>query len=237
MISHPLETISPKYTALALNYYLPKFFGDVWDKATNRVCADGGANRIYKFFEDSQRNFIKPTAVVGDFDSVKPHVRDLLTKEGTHFEHVENQDYNDLQKALTFISKNISDKEPILVFGAFGGRMDHTLAALHCGLERPDLMIYYIDDNNFSTWIFPKDKGVITPMKWTNNVCGLIPVGEPVHMIHTKGLKWECDFGLSMGTFVSSSNEIVSEKVEIETSHPILWTNQTRPYEELPKLI
>lgn len=232
MIAHPIESGKP-YTALALNYWLPQFFSELWDKAKTRVCADGGANRVASYFEG--KDFKKPNFVVGDFDSLRQDVKKTFIQSGTEFLKVYDQDYNDLQKSLKQIHQ-LGITDPVVIFGAFGGRMDHTIAALHAALECTNLRIYFLDDNNFATWIKPEDKGIICPQQWTTKMCGLIPVGHPVRHIKTKGLKWDCDFGLELGKMISSSNEISEgyDRVMIDTSDPILWTNQTKKLRDLP---
>jgi len=232
MLAHPIEA-GGSFTALALNYYLPSFLGRLWDQATTRICADGGANRIRQFFGNQQ--FKRPDFVVGDFDSIRPDVRREFEQKGSKFFHIYDQDYNDLHKCLTVL-KEKSIKDPIVVFGAIGGRLDQTGASFSVALQHPDQRVFFLDENNFSTWIYPRDKGILTPQKWTTKICGLIPFLRPVKLIKTSGLKWDCNFGLGMDTFISSSNEIAegSTKVLIETSDPILWTCQTKKLKDLP---
>jgi thiamine pyrophosphokinase len=232
MLAHPIEAGQP-FTALALNYYLPAFFDRLWAKAETRICADGGANRVFNWF--GGQRFKNPELVVGDFDSLRPHVREFFERSGTKFEHIHDQDQNDLSKCLLTLEKN-KIKSPIVVFGAFGGRFDQTIASFSGALVHSKQRLYFLDDNNFSTWIFPSDKGILCPQQWTTKVCGLLPISTPVRKVTTKGLKWDCDFGLQMNEFVSSSNEIATgfDRVLITTSDAILWTNQTKKFADLP---
>lgn len=63
----------------------------------NIVLADGGANRFYDSpFKDSD----KVRAIVGDFDSLKPHVRNYYQGRGVQLQQVWNQDTNDFEKAV-----------------------------------------------------------------------------------------------------------------------------------------
>ena len=60
--------------------------------------------------------------------------------------------------------------------------------------------------------------------------CGLIPFGK-VELIETKGFRWnlgkeEMFSGLEWGEFISTSNENVEEKVEIESSSEIFFVCQ-----------
>lgn len=232
MLSHPAESGLP-FTALALNWHLPGFFGQLWESASTRVCADGGANRVFDFF--GGKTFKAPDLVCGDFDSLKPVVRSTFEKGGTDFVTTTDQDFNDMQKCLWSILEK-DKKSPVIVFGAWGGRFDHTAAALSAALAQVDLRIYFLDEDNFATWVKPGDKGIVCPQKWTTKMCGLLPIAGPVKKITTKGLEWDCDFGLEMGGLISSSNEIKKgcDRVEIETSDPVLWVNKTRKLNELP---
>lgn len=234
MISNPLETGEP-FTALALNYYLPKFFDKLWAKAKVRICADGGANRVNNFFTGIKKsNFVTPDFVIGDLDSINREVLEKFSKKGTEFVRVREQEHNDIDKSFREIKRrNIN--HPIVVFGGFGGRMDQTIASLDASLRHPELRIFFVDDSNFSTWIRPNDKGIITQKKWTNNIVGLLPIAGRVRNVKTRGLKWDCNFPIEMGKFISSSNEISesANEVEIETTDPFLWTNQTKSFKKL----
>jgi thiamine pyrophosphokinase len=232
MLSHPLES-GQVFTALALNYYLPPVLRTLWGRAKTRVCADGGANRLTALFGDSE--FKAPDFVVGDFDSLRPAVRSRFEKLGSRFEFMYDQDYNDIQKCLQVLVKN-AIRDPVIVFGGLGGRFDQTIASFSAALGNPALRLFFLDENNFSTWILPGDKGIFVPQKWTTKVCGLLPIARPLKHIKTVGLKWDCDFGLDMAGLISSSNEIAEghTKVLIETTDPVLWTNQTKKLAQLP---
>lgn len=91
----------------------------------NVVIADGGANKLYDTkFRDV--DFVR--SVVGDFDSIKPEVRKFYEQKGAKFIKIEDQNYNDFQKAV--IQCINSNWNKLFIFGAFGGRMDHSLANL-----------------------------------------------------------------------------------------------------------
>jgi thiamine pyrophosphokinase len=232
MLAHPLEA-GHAFTALVMNYHLPPFFPPLWDRAETRICADGGANRLFDAL--SGQSYKTPDLVVGDFDSLRPSVRSLFERSDTKFDSVFDQDRNDLDKCLHPLTNN-SIKTPVLVFGGFGGRFDQTTASLNVSLRHPEHRIFFLDENNFTTWIFPHDKGIICPQQWTTKVCGLLPLVRRVRKVTTKGLKWDCDFGLEMGKLISSSNEIAEgvDRVLITTTDPLVWTNQTKSLKELP---
>ncbi len=91
--------------------------GALWKKSTYRVCADGGANRLYEAtvvgtktrpegdgeegVDESTgsccccEQFL-PDLVTGDLDSLYPHVHEYYKSRGVDIVRVEDQDFHDL---------------------------------------------------------------------------------------------------------------------------------------------
>ena len=51
--------------------------------------------------------------------------------QDAEFIKIEDQDTTDHEKAIYWILENWPDLKKIVVFGAFGGRIDHTLNSIH----------------------------------------------------------------------------------------------------------
>ena len=116
-------------------------FQTLWDQSTIRICADGGANRLYEATvlsstlgtnadqgeggeEDNNNNnnnnnsvrtthFI-PDLIRGDLDSLRPDVRDYYESRGCRVECDPDQNSNDLDKAMQAIcniQKNVEKEE------------------------------------------------------------------------------------------------------------------------------
>ena len=55
--------------------------------------------------------------------------------------------------------------------------------------------------------------------------CGLLPIGRPCNAVTTTGLKWNLNEGrLAFGDFVSSSNKVAADAIEVVTDAPLVWT-------------
>jgi len=104
--------------------------------------ADGGANYIYDSLQQEEKTSLIPNAIIGDFDSIRSEVINYYQLNGSDIVHTTNQNTSDLQKVAYYVFDqvtkhyNLSKENPLpklilLIVGAFGGRMDHTLSNLH----------------------------------------------------------------------------------------------------------
>jgi len=101
-------------------------FTELWNTSAIRVCADGGANRLYK--ADTQ---LIPDLICGDLDSVVPFVRDYYHQQhNVTIERDACQNSNDLDKALTALLKTKEVYTRVIVYGAFGGRFDQEMGCI-----------------------------------------------------------------------------------------------------------
>lgn len=85
---------------------LPGVLSALWKSSSYRICADGGANRLYHATvashatSDSQltasgRSYL-PDLITGDLDSLLPHVQEYYEQRGVPIVRIEDQDYHDL---------------------------------------------------------------------------------------------------------------------------------------------
>lgn len=84
------------------------------------LAADGGANHL-------GRIGLRPTAVIGDLDSITPGIRAFIGEE--RMIHRPDQDRTDLDKALAYAFDEL-ELEELTVLGATGGRLDHAVGNL-----------------------------------------------------------------------------------------------------------
>ncbi|PLN79299.1 thiamine pyrophosphokinase [Aspergillus taichungensis] len=108
------------------------------------VCADGGANHFYEMMKGHHREDTDlPTLIIGDLDSIKPHVRSHYEKHGVSIVHDADQYSTDFTKSLKYLRAHEADFLPlsperkaepslsILIMGGLGGRVDQAFSQIH----------------------------------------------------------------------------------------------------------
>ena len=126
------------------------------------ICCDGAA-------EKALNNNLNPDIVIGDMDSMNPYFNSKLSDK---IIRIEEQNTNDLSKALNWI--NQKDVDSVTIIGADGYREDHSLGNILLLLEnkykykismisefgRFDLINNeVIDSNNSNRHLFKSFKG------------------------------------------------------------------------------
>ncbi|KAF7804844.1 thiamine pyrophosphokinase 1 isoform X1 [Senna tora] len=227
------------YALVVLNQHLPRFAPLLWEHAKIRVCADGGANRVYDEMplllpqqDASQvRTRYKPDIIKGDMDSIRTEVLDFYKNLGTKIvDESHDQDTTDLHKCVAHIcdlTSNI-DKSTlrILVTGALGGRFDHEIGNINVLCRFSDTRIILLSDDCLIH---------LLPMNYRHKIhiqssvegphCGLIPIGMPSGSSTTTGLKWDLnDTKMKFGGLVSTSNIVKEDIVTVKSDSDLLWT-------------
>lgn len=239
-----------KTTLIILNSPIPEppslFFEHLWMRSDERICADGGANRLFRYSKD----YI-PDRIRGDLDSLDPTVRAYYENHKVLVEKDPCQDTNDLDKALQVcVVKDASSSSCIhrvVVYGAFGGRFDQEMAsvqALYNWSPKLNWQLYLYNEET-SAFLIPANRPceIRYPFYDTHNLeddptidvslgegptCGLIPLGGRVDSIVTTGLKWDLDgtTPLEFGGVVSTSNRIMQPLVTVHATQPVIFTSE-----------
>jgi len=220
-------------------------FDILWTKSSFHVCADGGANRLYRATRkldesstataqnDTTTPDYVPDLITGDLDSLQNATREYYEKMNVPIVQQYDQDYNDLDKSIRSIP---AQYQTCFVYGAFGGRFDQEMASiqgLFNYLDKVD-QIWLFNDQNAAILLLPgQDHSIYCPNHGDDDkkvlgegpTCGLIPIGHRCEMVTTGGLRWNLrDDALEFGGLVSTSNRIVEHRVQIKCSHPLLFT-------------
>lgn len=251
LASHFLETHHESRgktdtAVIVCNWELPKITPTILGNARVRVCADGGANRLFDqvplLFPDRDPETVRqeylPDLITGDLDSIRDDVRQYYESCGVRvIDLSHDQDSTDLMKCIEALARDgeISLKsgpfQAIVALGAQGGRLDHTLGHLSVLHMYRELPLILLGDRNL-TRLVQKGNAVIRPSRIEGPKCGLVPLtGEAT--VTSKGLEWNLEnTKMHMGGLVSTSNNIVigdrQPEVFVETDTDLIWTIELR---------
>lgn len=168
-----------------------------FSSASLRICADGGANRLYD--EVTRRRAGSPdgpahlpTAIVGDLDSIRPEVADFYRSAGVEIVDLSaDQDSTDLQKCVEFAAaRRGGGGGHIVALGAHGGRLDHILSNLGALYRYRDLELVLVGEGNATRLVRAGSTLLRVAQGREGPACGLVPLAGPARAT-TKGLRWD----------------------------------------------
>lgn len=179
------------------------------------IGADGGAARALAWG-------LVPHLVIGDMDSLPDKDQAALEAQGCRFvEHPRAKDETDLELALRYAARE--GAQEIVVLGALGGRIDHTLAnLLLLTLPVLDGVSVRIADGVGEALLL-RGGGAVTLCGSAGDLVSLLPLGGDAGGVTTSGLAWALRgdtlrFGFSRGV----SNEMTSHEARIELQNGLL---------------
>ncbi|CAA3029031.1 thiamine pyrophosphokinase 1-like isoform X1 [Olea europaea subsp. europaea] len=223
---------------VVLNQPIPRFTPLLWNHARLRVCADGGANRLYdelpQLFPDEQASAIRkrymPDVIKGDMDSVRAEVLEFYTNLGTNaIDASHDQDTTDLHKCVAYI-RDLPNLENhnlyILVAGALGGRFDHEVGNINVLCFFSTTRIILLSDDCLIQLLPSSHHHEIHIQSSVEGPhCGLIPIGVPSRSTTTTGLQWDLtETEMRFGGLISTSNIVKGERVTVKSDSDLLWT-------------
>ncbi|KAM7270974.1 hypothetical protein ACFE04_030188 [Oxalis oulophora] len=177
---------------------LPRFTPLLWNHAQIRLCADGGANRLYDDlphlspFEEDVRTRYKPDMIIGDMDSIRPQVLNFYTSLGIKvLDDSTDQNTTDLHKCIAYIPASTPSLDKsnlcILVTGALAGRFDHEAGNIN---------------------LLPKT------FRHEIHIQPSVDIGMSSAITTTTGLEWNLvETEMKFGGLVSTSNLVKGEKL------------------------
>lgn len=239
LLRHDAANAQRDTVVVVLNWDLPMCTPRLMSAARMCICADGGANKLYDELPqrlpaaepDTLRRQYAPHAITGDMDSARPEVLDFYRQHGADVvDLAEDQDSTDLHKCLAYIEKRFGAEElqrlTILVLGAMGGRIDHTLSNLNTLLTHSRLRIVLLGDASTAR-LLPAGACSIRPALGVEGPsCSLVPLAGP-SVATSSGLKWNLrGTKMTFGGLISTSNVMVDDTVHVQSDLPLLWTTE-----------
>ena len=167
------------------------------------ICADGGACHVYAM------GFI-PHAVIGDMDSVDPNILKRCEEQGSRIvRHSRDKKETDTQLALEYALRAVPDE--IRIYGALGGRIDHTLAniSLLVTAAKRDVAVKLVDE-----WceVFVVARQAViegTP----GQTISLLPLSSAVSGIELQGFEYPLSGGtMEIGNPYGISNRLQADR-------------------------
>jgi thiamine pyrophosphokinase len=180
------------------------------------LAADGGGNHL-------ARIGVRPDAVVGDLDSIRPGVRRWIGEERMVLRP--DQEFTDLHKTLAFAFDERGATE-VTVLAATGGRLDHALenlALLARWAARGSLMLR--DERHRVVPVLGRTEFVTAK----GQAISLMPVGR-CPRVWTRGLHWELSGEpLDLADRTGVSNLAAGARVEVRVEGGALLVFLSEP--------
>jgi len=183
------------------------------------IGADGGAAQALAWGT-------APHAVIGDMDSLPDEARAGLAAGGCEFIiHPRAKDETDLELALSYVVDR--GFQEVIIVGALGGRLDHTLAnVLLLALPRfAAVQIRIVDDREEA--LIVRDGSTVTVEGLPGDTLSLLPLGGDARGVTTAGLAWALDGDtLRFGSSRGMSNEMTGSTARIAVEEGCLLVVQ-----------
>jgi thiamine pyrophosphokinase len=196
-----------------------------WSESLHRLCAessnlfaaDGGANHL-------ARIGLRPAAVIGDLDSLRPSVRAWLGESALI--HRPDQNRTDLDKATGYLFEEAGFSK-VIVLGALGARIDHEIGNLTV-LGARCLGKNFVFQGIASTLIAASgtlDLGAQPGEIWS------FWTFDPAILVTVSGVRWSFE-RTSLNTRPSISNIADTDTIEvIAEGGPVFIRRQKNPAE------
>ncbi len=168
------------------------------------IAVDRGIDYVYD-------NGIRADIVLGDFDSVSDYerVNELEKKGAFKLAYPEDKDYTDTELALSFAQEKGFDK--VLLLGATGTRLDHTLANvfLLVPFALADMQIDILMDNGVG-YVREASTVPIELREESGRIFSVLPLTSVVEGLNITGARYPLsEHRLVQGNTLTVSNEVL----------------------------
>lgn len=201
------------------------------------MAVDGGAKPLLDLG-------YQPQVLLGDFDSLPMAYKDSLVSKGVEvLRYQPEKNWTDLELAFNYLLTR--EYGEALVFGALGGRLDHTIANLSLlyNVKRSGIELTLIGAEQAVTMLGDQEKIRIYP--WVQGHFSLLPYPSGVYGVNITEAKYPLENAtLELGSTRGVHNEFLANPVEVEIgSGSVLviveglryWTEGKRIFQRLPR--
>ncbi len=167
----------------------------------NIFCADGGANHLLKID-------LYPKLLLGDFDSISKEAM----KKFSHCKKLTFSKDKDFSDGELLIKEIYEKYEKIYIFGAFGGRVDHSYFNLHFLEVYPKCILI---NSNEEIYLLKKYNKIINKK---GKKISFLPLDKE-NIIDLKGFEYNLNMkNIKRGESLTLSNTLKEDKVLIKVS-------------------
>lgn len=181
-------------------------------KPAEIICADSGAGYLHTIG-------LVPHVIIGDMDSLSPGMLEHFKERGSRIiRFPEGKNETDTQLALEYAFDAVPDE--IYVFGAFGTRIDHTLAnvsLLALGVKK-GIQVKFIDEW-CETFVVDRESTIEGEPGQT---VSLLPLSDTVTGITIEGFEYPLNDGMmEIGIPYGVSNRLIAARgvISVKSGH------------------
>ncbi len=188
-----------------------EYAGRRLSEAEKVICCDGAVVKYLAWSEDTA-----PDAIVGDMDTLSPELKEKFAQIIVKYDE---QDYDDLAKAVRYATSAYPKLERVSILGAGGGAEDFTIGNYGLLMEfaqmYPGVRFEAVSDHTVAFSLtdsssFPCTKG--------RTVSVFSP--DPTLRLVSEGLEWPLDDVCFDNWWKGIRNRVTSETVTLRFSHP-----------------
>lgn len=214
-----------------MNRYLIVTGGTVSKRLLETVLSDYDFQKIIacdKGLEICKECNILPNLIIGDFDSAKIDVVAAYRGETEFLDLDTHKDFTDTHVAISYILEQEIRPDEVILVGATGTRMDHTLAniGLLKQFAETGISAYLIDEHNRITMTAHRH---IVKRNDAYRYVSLLPYTEQVTGVTLQGFYYNAQgLTLKLGESIGVSNELIAECGLIEFESGLLIVIESR---------